>query len=251
VKQLQETNLEILIYLKRFQYLTTSQLIKLKVASSRSAVNRILKRFFKNGSEEVKTPLVKKITFPITTRGKVENIYFLSKKGVDFLTDYLELEPNSIIFPRDNFFYKDYEHRVAQVNYHINLYLKSQKEEFSIDFFYNYFDRKPNRANIEFKDGSSYKPDGIYQVTKDLKGSKQSYLYTLEIHKGNDIKRALETIKKNVRALIDGSVSDKFNFEYSNQVIMVFDSEKISQSVRKRFLEDKELVEFENFIIFM
>ena len=260
---LQETNLKILELLKRFKYLSSSQLIKLGVASSQPATSRILQRFFKNKDEVIKSPLINKLTFqPHPTRGKLENLYCLNKRGALFLSEYLDKDLSEIEYVKGSgFFAKDYFHRVTQIDYHINLYLQSQKEGFTIDFFYNYFDKTgSNNSNsnqrleaktkIVYEDGSFFIPDGIYKITKTISdGTKQQFYYILEIHKGNDTKRAIETIEKNIKALVDGCIAKKHNYKYSHRVVMIFDSETIKISVLKRLNNIKKFTEFKDYFL--
>ena len=259
---LQETNLKILELLKRFKYLSSSQLIKLGVASSQPATSRILQRFFKNKDGVIKSPLINKLTFqPHPTRGKLENLYCLNKRGALFLSEYLDKDLSEIEYVKGSgFFAKDYFHRVTQIDYHINLYLQSQKEGFTIDFFYNYFDKTgSNNSNsnqrleaktkIIYEDGSFFIPDGIYQITKQLDNKQtQNYLFVLEVHKGNDAKRAVETIEKNIKCLVDGSLSKKFGYGYSHKVVVVLDDEKIKKAVLKRLCRFEWWGKFKEYI---
>ena len=260
---LQETNLKILELLKRFKYLSSSQLIKLGVASSQPATSRILQRFFKNKDEVIKSPLINKLTFqPHPTRGKLENLYCLNKRGALFLSEYLNKDLSEIEYVKGSgFFAKDYFHRVTQIDYHINLYLQSQKEGFTIDFFYNYFDKTgSNNSNsnqrleaktkIVYEDGSFFIPDGIYQITKQLDNKQtQNYLFVLEVHKGQDTNRCIDTINKNIKCLIDGSLSKKFDYGYSHKVVVVVDNKQIKENIEKRLSTIDEFKNFRNFFI--
>jgi len=72
----------------------------------------------------------------------------------------------------------------------------------------NYNQKLEAKTKIIYEDGSFYIPDEIYKITKTISnGSLQQFYYILEIHKGQDTKRAIENIKKNIKALIDGCIS--------------------------------------------
>ena len=248
---LQETNIKILELLERFKYLSSSQLIKLGVAGHQASISRIIKRF------DSKKSMIHTLTFPIDYKyGRVENIYFMSKYGAEFLSEYREVEITDIYYIKGNGIFKDYQHRKSQVTYYIDLYLKSIKENFAIDFFLNYFDKigtngknsnqkLESKTKIIYNDNSFFIPDGIYQITKNRKdGIKQAYLYALEIHKGKETKRAIETIEKHIKALIDGSISKKYNYDYICQVVIVFDDENCKRLVLKRLEELEKWEEF-------
>jgi hypothetical protein len=251
---LSQKNLEVLELLERFKYLSISHFIKLGIASSQPSVSRIMKRF------ESKKPFVTKITFPINVKtGRVPDIYCLSKYGAEYLASYKEVSIDEINYIKTITPFKDYNHRMKQVEFYIDLYLRSLDEEFTIDFFYNYFDKSGGnnskekqslepKTKIYYEDGNYYIPDGIYKLSKTLEdGSIQSCLYSLEIHCGNDTKRALETIEKNVQALIDGSISDKFEYSYGNKVVMVFDDERSKELVLNRLNEIDGFEEFREY----
>ena len=257
---IQETKLKALELLEQFKYLTTTQLIKLGLASSQPSVARIMGRFFKSKKE-----LVNKLTFPLHPKlGKLQNIYCLNKHGALFLAQYKEVDIEEINYVKGNtFLAKDYFHRVTQIDYHINLYLRSIEEDFNIDFFYNYFDksgannskskqRLEASTKVTYNDGSFFIPDGIYKTSRILDdGTIQSSLYVLEIHKGTDTKRAIETIEKNIKAIIDGSVSDKFNIKQAHKVIVVFDNENSKDLAVERLYETDYFKEFEEFFEFI
>jgi hypothetical protein len=262
---LQETNLKALELLARFKYLSTSQFIKLGLASSQPAVSRILQRFFKAKKEKdeseaklIKSPLINKLTFPLDPkRGKLENLYCLNKRGATVLSEYLDKNINEIEYLKGNtFFAKDYAHRVTQIDYYIQLYLNSVEHNYSIDFFHSYYDKQgANRSNtsqtleartkLYYADGSYYIPDAIYKTTETISdGSQQEFYYVLEIHKNHDSKRAIETIEKNIKALDEYSLQKKYNYEYAHKVIVVFDTQTARDAVFRRFEKIDYYLEF-------
>jgi hypothetical protein len=253
---LQETNLKALELLAKFKYLSTSQFIKLGLASSQPAVSRILQRFFKAKKEKdeseaklIKSPLINKLTFPLDPkRGKLENLYCLNKRGATILSEYLDKDINEIEYIKgSSFFAKDYAHRVTQIDYYIELYLNSIEQNFTIEFFHSYYDKQgANRSNtsqmlesrtkLYYADGSYYIPDAIYKTREIISdGSWQEFYYVLEIHKGKDTKRAIETIEKNIKALDEYSLQKKYDYQYAHKVIVVFDTQTARDAVFKRF----------------
>ena len=260
---LQETNFKILELLERFKYLSNSQLIKLGVASSQPSVARILQRFFKDKNKEIiKSPLVTKITFAVDPKkGKLQNLYCLNRKAAIFLAEHRSIALSEINYIKGSgFLNKDYFHRVTLINFHIDLYLESQKNnDMTIIFFHNYFDKiGSNNSNqnqmleaktkIVYNNGSFYIPDAIYKITKTISdGSLQEFYYILEIHKGNDTKRAIDTIMKNIKTLVDGNIAKKYDYEYSHKVVMVFDNDKVKDLVLKRLEKMEEFQGFSDF----
>ena len=238
---LPETNIRVLELLNIYSYLSTSQFMKLGLAKYQQSISKILNRFF-----ESKKPMIKKLTFPIDPkRGKLENIYLLSKEGAKFLADLNQVNLDEISYPKGTgSFYRDYNHRKRTIDYHIKLRLEAEEKNYEVEFFHTYFDKKgsqysknkddrlQSKTKVELSDGSFFIPDAIYKTIQTKKdGSTQDYLYALEIHNGSDTKRAVETIEKHLKALEDGGLSEKYDYPYSHKVVVVFENKIYSDNL--------------------
>jgi len=86
----------------------------------------------------------------------------------------------------------------------------------------------------------------------DEDGNKQ--LFTVEIHRGKDIKRALNQIEQHLIALEEGAVTEKYNLideKVPYSVVFMFEFEEIKERVRKRFYEIEELESFREYFEFI
>jgi len=258
---LQETNIRALELLGVYTYLSSSQFMKLGLAKHQQSISKILNRFF-----EQKKPMIKKLTFPVDPqRGKLENIYLLSKEGAKFLSELKDVDLDSISYPKGSGeFFRDYNHRKRTIDYHIKLRLEAKEKNYTVEFFDTYFDKIGNqkakskdnklqsKTKVELEDGSFFIPDAIYKTVQTRNdGSTQDYLYALEIHNGADTKRAIETIDKHLVALADGGLSRKYDYYYAHKVVVVFENEKYKENLVSKLSRENrfdEMLEYFEFI---
>ena len=138
---LNETQVNVLLALARFRFLSTSQLhrlVKKEIAWLRKQVSALVNR---------EKPFVERITFGFHPKeGKLENVYFLTKYGKAALLDLLKIDESQVKMPVGNssLFYKDYKHRKNTIDFHIALYEWTQGSEYTLDFFDTYFDKVGN-----------------------------------------------------------------------------------------------------------
>lgn len=251
---LAEKNIKVMELLAIYKFLTISQFIKLEISKDRSNCSKILRKF-----SDRKKPLVKKISFGVHPQiGRLEDFYYLTKEGALFLAESNNLDIEEINYQKSStLFFRDYFHRKATIDYHIDLRKWVKANNHSLDFFYTYFDKvgsnkenKSSKSNqkleaktkVNFEDGSFFIPDGIYKIT-DLETNK-SYLYALEIYTDDTrgVKRILTQLEKHIKALMEGVISIKFNYSFANRVKLVFKDERVKELVESKF---KSMGEFE------
>ena len=250
---LKEKSLQILEVLAIFKFLSTSQLLKLNITKSKPNLVRPIKDLlFYN--------LIWKLTFGVDPRRwKLENIYYLKIKWVKFLQDELnyDIDNKTIKYPiwTNSLFFRDYFHRLATIEFHIQLFIYLVQNSWTIKTFDTYFDKiGSNRidANLKaktkliFNDGSYFIPDAICLYEKDNK----PYIIAFEIYRGKDTKRVLKQFIKHLKALSQGLPSKVFNKKIGSKVVAVFDTIEAMQSVIKRFVSDSKFSNFDNLFIF-
>ena len=238
-----ETNLQIMEHLHTFRFLTAPQLFRLGVASHLNSVRRALRRFDTNRK------LVDFDEFGALPRiGKLPRIYYLTHRGAKCLAEAWRVDQKEINYPRGvKLFSRDYFHRVATIDFHVELRLFSEKHDIAVEFFHTYFDTKGANRNtkpgdrlerltkIPMKDGV-FIPDGVFAVrTPD----GERYLFSLEIYNGRDTKRVHQQLEKHLLCLREGSITELYGFQKANRVLCVFESEPALRAIEKRLAGDE------------
>ena len=139
INYISESKLRILEALAVFKYLSTSQFIKLGIKKYASQLYPLYKELIQK-----KKPYISKVSFGVDPQqGRLEDIYFLTQNGVDFLVEQLEKNIENIKYPKNNnsLFARYYQHRKYCVDFHIQLRLEARKVGFLIPFFHYYFDK--------------------------------------------------------------------------------------------------------------
>ena len=229
----------ILVELARYKFLTVSQMHRLGLGKDISWIRTQAKQLTDSNA-----PLIERLIFSVTPRkGRVENVFFLTKRGKEALIDGLKMDENAVKMPIGNstLFYKDYTHRKNTIDFQIAAYQWAQEQERStyIDFFDCYFDKLGNNrtlGNLQAKnkialDQEDYIiPDGVFM----LQTAQRPYLFLFEMYDGKDTKRVLEQVKKHVRAIAQGTPSEKYNYPFAHRVILVFEFEALKDAFIER-----------------
>jgi hypothetical protein len=229
----------ILLALARYKFLTASQLHVLQVGKDIGWI-RVQAKELTEGSNA----LIERITFNILPRqGRLEGVFYLSKKGKDTLMQDMNIHETEIKIPIGNssLFYKDYTHRKNTIDFQISLYQWSEQQEESthIDFFDCYFDKIGNNrtnANLQAKNkiligNDDYIiPDAVFRIDTP----PRPYLFLFEMYDGKDTKRVLEQVKKHVRAIALGSPSEKYTYAFTHRVILLFEHETMKNAFLER-----------------
>jgi len=233
----------ILIELARYKFLTVSQMHRLEISHDISWIRTQAKELSEGGN-----PLIERITFNVTPRkGRVENVYFLTKRGKEILIEGMNLEEANIKMPIGNstLFYKDYNHRKNTIDFQISVYqwAKEQERGTYVDFFDCYFDKVGNNrmaANLQAKNKIPLEndeyiiPDGIFL----LHTPKRPFLFLFEMYDGKDTKRVFQQVKKHVSAIALGSPSEKYTHPFAHRVVMVFEFESMKDAFLERTRRD-------------
>jgi hypothetical protein len=245
---LSEKQEKIVLLLARFKFLTTSQMMRLGIDKHRSNLSTALSPLCKGAS-----PLVKTIDFGlIPKKGRVESLYYLTKKGADIVKNQFQVEAIKFPLGRTVSFTSDYFHRVATIECEVSLYLSSQTK--NILFSHRYFDQKgSNRSGDLCLDTKivSYDTTIISDWVFMLETKKQAELYCAEIYMDDhDASRPFFSLRSYLHIISEGAPSIKYHFNRSNRVLAVFGTERTMFSVLKKIQSDPEFQNFSNHFLF-
>ena len=209
-----DSQIDILESLGRYKYLTNTQFLKtVPRINTLLHMQKVTKQLAKNEG------LMGSIDFPLVTgKGRLEKIYYLTRKGRRFLAEILRIPESTIDYnPYHTRYESDYFHRKALIDFHISLAQSLKETQFEIGFFHRYFDHVRNKQG-ENRDGQGLPltwktqvyldkatfmiPDALFSIQIKEEPS-DSCLYVLEVCNGeeNDARRVMRQIKKHAEAL--------------------------------------------------
>lgn len=255
MSELTANNVEILRLLNRYRFLTNPQLLRLGLVKESTSIHRLLRRF-KDG----KRPYIGGKDFGfIAGRGRLHRIYYMEKRGAKLLADTLRMDEDEISFEASRPpFLQDYFHRVATIDFHIELDLFAEQHECEIKFFHTYFDTEgANRGTppdqrlrrlTKIPLGKYHLiPDGIFLMnTPDGK----QHLFALEVYNGRDSKRVHKQLEKHMQAQAEGAISEAYGLALPYRVLMTFETEGAMKAVMSRIQGDSQFSNSEPYFAF-
>ena len=241
--------------LARFKYLTSTQfVVLLGVYSQKGTMTNALKELV-----NMSKPLVGMQSFGTDPkRGKLANVYFITKYGVQYLIDNHNFESEAIHFHNENsnFFNVDYSHRIATIDYKIKFYKWIEDSKGDVDLVDTYFDftgsnnnknDKSLRASTKIDINDKFIiPDMLTKFTIDNK----KYVFAFEQHNGDDTKKLTKQLIQYCLALKENIISKEYNHNKSIRVVIVFEKEGAKRSAIKRLKEYDIFIKLANYFIF-
>lgn len=255
-----EAELKVLELLAKYKFLTSSQFVKLGVRNDRDNITKILRELL-----HTKKNLIERSSFGFMAGyGRLEDFYFLTKKGVNFLVEELGKDPSNIKAPigTTTLFQRDYFHRWWCIDFYILLSQWIQTQEGEIIFLNYYFDKVGSNRNqdkgasksinsLELTDEHTTKKSYIIpDIITKFKTPQREYLYIYEQHNGKDTKRAIEQIEQHFIALAQGTTNKKYNYEKATRIIFVFEFESCKKATIQRLKEIEHSQNFNNLFLF-
>jgi len=254
INNIKDRHLKVLESLSVYKYLVVSQFIKLGVGKNRHYLNPILRELQKG-----KKPLIGELRFGVLPRfGKLQYVYYLTKYGVEFLIDNLNLTLSEINYPvgTATFFNRDYFHRIACIDFQIAFRLWTDSKGISIDFYHNYYDKTGSnrkdgskshvKTKIDIDSDRFIIPDSICQLSKRNK----KVLFLFEQHNGKDSKKFMRQLLQHALTIFNESVNKKYDTQKDSRVYCVFEFPKIMQACMKRIVEDDTFHVYRNHFLF-
>lgn len=246
------SQVEIIKALAKYKYLTVSQLDKLKIFKNKVSIYRALTPL-KAG----KYPLVLSQGFGlIPGHGRLEQILFLSKHAKDLLVDELQMDEKYLKIPTSKTLIStDYFHRIWTIEFNLQLNLYSKKNNASVIFFDYYYDKARKAPNAKFaktknridiaSNGKFIIPDGVTKF--HIQG--RDYLYLFEQHNGYSITKIITQIYNHCLVIKEAGAKEKYNFDRNNRVVIVFEHDKVMDSVIHKCKDDESLKKFSDFFL--
>ena len=251
---LTETQLRILEELARYKYLTSSQMVRLGLATVRNNIYRAVKPIC-----GPKKPIDKKNFSPIPGVGKLESVYYLRPSGADILVQELDYSKEKIRLHKGSFFGRDYMHRVRTIDFHLSWNGFSRIRRLFPLTLCTYFDfqganhsssggRLQSKARIPVTGHHSeyIVPDMVIRA-KQNNGREMFFLF--EMADGHDTAYILRQAFGHVLALSQGTPSKAFQTSVSPRILYVFEHKSTLRAVAQRFLEDDRFSEFNEWFL--
>ena len=247
------SQVEIIKALGKFKYLTISQIDKLKIFQNKVSIYRALAPL-KAG----KYPLVLAQGFGlIPGYGRLEQILFLSKYAKELLIDELQMNEKYLkIATSKTLVSTDYFHRIWTIEFNLQLNIYASENNGYVKFFDYYFDKAQKRPKAKFartknridlnENEKFIIPDGVTKF--HLNG--RNYLYLFEQHNGLSITKIITQIYSHCIVIKEAAAKNKYNFDRNNRVIIIFEHDKVMNSVIKKCQADESLKRFSDFFLF-
>ena len=238
---------KILLSLAKYKYLTMSQFLDLEIGKDKEFIR-------KNLSLLREKKLTDRITFGLVpTKGKFEDIHYLTERGGKVILSNTELDPDQVRHPSrsSTFFKNDYLHRVSTVDVMIAFHKWADGQGYQVDLFETYFDKVgsqraskngiQNKTRLDLPNGQNISPDGIIKYST----GDTTLLFCLEVYNGKDTKRVIQQIRKLAYATFEGIPSQKYDHNKANRNLIVFQYENYMKAAIERIKTDPYLSQFE------
>jgi len=247
------SQIEIIKSLGKYKYLTISQIDKLKIFKNKVSIYRALAPL-KAG----KYPLVLAQGFGlIPGYGRLEQILFLSKYAKDLLIDELKMNEKYLkIATSKTLVSTDYFHRIWTIEFNLQLNIYASQNNGYVKFFDYYFDKAQKapkakfartKNRIDLKENEKFIiPDGI--TIFHLKS--KDFLYLFEQHNGLSITKIITQIYSHCMVIKEAAAKEKYKFDRNNRVVIIFEYEKVMDSVIKKCNADESLKRYSDFFLF-
>jgi hypothetical protein len=242
------TKEKILRELAKYRFLTAKQIERLGVCHYQTAIIA-LKSLREIGiTENIDIGTIPKM-------GKVDNLHFLTTKGAKLLAENSELEEIQHPANKNNFFSSDFIHRINTLDCWIAFELWTQSKGYDVDFVDAYFLKNGSikggglqaRTRLIFEDGTYYEPDLIARYyDNDGKG----HLFVLELYNDISATRPLKSLKKNLKGLLDGSATEKYEHGRGYRVLSVFNTGNVMENTIKRMQNDSNFENMKPYFLF-
>ena len=249
-----ESELKIIEALARYKFLTVSQLDFLNILKNKVGLYSRLRQL-----RAGKKPFIKNNVFGIMAgKGRLEDFYFLDKKGKDFLIENLDYSENRIKIPKgtSSLFQRDYFHRKKTIDFFLYLDRFLLDNQSHIIFLNYYFDKQGDnrtKKNLSAKNKIEVGETGgffIPDIITKIKYKNNPYLLFFEQHNGKDTKKLMKQLFYHLLALEEGTGALKYDMQKSHRVLIVFEFEGILKATIERLSKIEDFKGFEKFFFF-
>ena len=120
------------------------------------------------------------------------------------------------------------------------------------DYYYDKAKKAPNakfaktKNRIDIKSNEKFIiPDGVSKF--HLQG--KDYLYLFEQHNGHSITKIITQIYNHCLVIKEAGAKEKYKFDRNNRVVIVFEHDKVMDSVIHKCRDDESLKRFSDFFL--
>lgn len=213
------------------------------------------------GLQPNKKPLVASLDFgTLPTVGRLSKVFFLTKHGAAVVAEQEQADLSGVHYPKNQTHYgKDYFHRLATIDFHILLHRFCQRHQAEIDFFLPYYhfsganhtkeESKPQRQSlnrIDIGEGKHFVPDSVFSLTDP---ENKQWIFSIEIHRGHDTKRAIATLTKHAQAIEQGSINAQYQYNQAIPVLMVCETKAAKRAIQRRLSSLPQFQNLEKYIL--
>lgn len=232
LERFSDKQMQVLIHLAHYKFLSYRQLLKLGVDKHRSNLSRVV-----SSLRNIGKPYVRTIPHRFGTEGK----HYLTKRGKDALIEVRNYEEEDIRFPSTHIKTdtQDQFHRTTTIDLHILLDQRAASNEIEVLLCDRYFDTTgSNRVARNLKSKTAIIFEGKKTLKADmtfiLQTATQKELYLLELENGEKAKKGVEKCVQHAKAILLGSANELYNHHKGYRTLWVFENEPTMLSVIKR-----------------
>lgn len=227
-----------LIALALYRFLTAAQMQRVGVSSDISHVRDTLRPLAR-----VRPALIGQIDHGAVPKlGRMAVVNYLTKAGAEALANMRRVDLQQIPFAKGKMSWaSDYWHRIACIDFHINLREWAKNHGHHLKRYISYYDfqganrgqsnKGALRALTSISVGTDKAvPDGLFYLVS--KGQERFYIF--ELSRGMDTKRVFHQLKTHCLALKRKLYQQEYKFEGTPRICWVFDTEKALQMLQQR-----------------
>ena len=227
-----DKKLKTLSALGHYKFLSFSHMKRLGIEAYSSNLSTLLKDL-----STARKPLVKAIPH----RPGFEKMFYLTNHGAGVLSELTEIKKEAIKFPKHkvNTSSPEQKHRSQTINFQVELYLATEKENIKVEFCDRYFDTtgSTKEKNLKSKTALKYerektiKADMIFMIQLP---NGEHELFTHEHENGDDSQKSVDKMIRTAKALLEGEAHEKYNFKKAYRTLWVFEYGGILKAVLKK-----------------
>lgn len=235
--------------LAQFKFLTNPQIERLGVKKGEANVRMLTKRFMD------KYPgVIERVSMGAPSKnGKIPHLYYVTPKGASFIEKALIMDAKDVKHGKrskikdddDSYGFHEYEHRVATIDFFIDLTKWADEKDYNVRSMTGYYEKigvnKKNR--IDILENHFIIPDGVVLMN----GGGLDHLCLLEVYMQSSKKNIIGAIHDHRLAMINGSPSDKYGIDRAHSVAIIFEKENKMRSVLAEIRGSRDFKDFLDF----
>ncbi|WP_148091354.1 hypothetical protein [Conchiformibius steedae] len=191
-------------------------------------------------------------------------VYFLVKKGAEFLADTDGILLDTIAFTAQKggiyttkdgesvaVIRSDFAHKEAYISAFFAALMYLQNTDYEFVDYKHYYQLKGDKGTSLKLNGKAFRPDGIWFM-ESLDPSAPRFVYVVEIHRHSERKHIIRQLRQQVEAIKAKSVQNRFGFEHPYLVLSIFTDENINamQGILKELQQSDDWAIMQKYFLF-